>query len=152
MAHPVSHCPLPSFFMFRVPEVKSDCYWARESWAMYTRLAAVWLGFWNSDHVVLKSSIRSSASPHLVAVWLGFWNSDHLVLQSNVRTLALPRRQQSHWGLRVTQDAYFSLLRHTKQLLLVTFCDTPAELELVFGWMENGQQGGGTDRQTWKLK
>ena len=25
--------------------------------------AAVWRGFWNSDHVVLKSSIRSSASP-----------------------------------------------------------------------------------------
>ena len=28
-----------------------------------------------------------------------------------------------HWSLRVTQDAYFSLLTHTKQLLLVTFCD-----------------------------
>ena len=32
------------------------------------------------------------------------------------------------WGLRVTQNAYFSLLTHTKQLLLVTFCDTTAEI------------------------
>ena len=29
-------------------------------------------------------------------------------------------------GLRVTQNAYFSLIRHTKQLLSVTFCDATA--------------------------
>ena len=29
-------------------------------------------------------------------------------------------------GLRVTQNVYFSPLTHTKQLLLVTFCDTTA--------------------------
>ena len=29
-------------------------------------------------------------------------------------------------GLRVTQDAYFSLMTHTKQPLLVTVCDTTA--------------------------
>ena len=29
-------------------------------------------------------------------------------------------------GRRVTQNAYFSLLTHTKQLLVVTFCDPTA--------------------------
>ena len=29
-------------------------------------------------------------------------------------------------GLRVTQTTYFSLLTHTKQLSLVTFCETTA--------------------------
>ena len=29
-------------------------------------------------------------------------------------------------GLKVTQNAYFSLLTHTKQLLLVTFCHPTA--------------------------
>ena len=31
-----------------------------------------------------------------------------------------------HCGLRLTQDAYFSLLTHIKQLLLVKFCNTTA--------------------------
>ena len=31
-------------------------------------------------------------------------------------------------GLKVTKNAYFSLLTGTKQLLLMTFCDTTAEL------------------------
>ena len=30
-------------------------------------------------------------------------------------------------GLRLTQNAYFSLLTHTKQLLLLVFCDLTAE-------------------------
>ena len=34
--------------------------------------------------------------------------------------------------LRVIQNAYFSLLTHTKQLLLVTFCDLPAETGVSF--------------------
>ena len=105
---------------------------------------AVWLAFWNSDHVVLKSNIRSSALPRSVAVWLGFWNSDHVVLKSSIRTSASPRQQWSHWGLRVTQDAYFSLLTHTKQLLLVTFCDTLAGIEVSF-WADGTEW---TDRQT----
>ena len=29
-------------------------------------------------------------------------------------------------GLKVDQNAYFLLVTHTKQLLLVTFCDTTA--------------------------
>ena len=53
-----------------------------------------------------------------------------MVLKSSIRTSALPWRQQSHWGLRVTQDAYFLLLTHTKQLLLVTFCDPSAGIEV----------------------
>ena len=60
------------------------------------------------------------------AVWLGIWNSDHVVLKSIIRTSASPRQQQSHWGLMMTQDAYFSFLTHAKQLLLVTFCETTA--------------------------
>ena len=31
-------------------------------------------------------------------------------------------------GLRVTKNAYFSLLKRTKELLLVTFCDTIARI------------------------
>ena len=53
-----------------------------------------------------------------------------MVLKLSIRTLALPRRQQSHWGLRVTQDAYILLLTYTKQLLLVTFCSTLAGIEV----------------------
>ena len=60
------------------------------------------------------------------AVWLGIWNSDHEVLKSIIRTSASPRQQQSHWGLMMTQDAYFSFSTHAKQLLLVTFCETTA--------------------------
>ena len=60
------------------------------------------------------------------AVQLGFWNSDHVVLKFSIRTSASPRWQQSKLGLMVTQNAYFSLITHTKQLLLVTYCDTTA--------------------------
>ena len=50
-------------------------------------------------------------------------------------------------GLKVTQNAYFSLLTHTKKLLLVTLCDTTAEIEVIFGHMEpDGQTDGQTDR------
>ena len=35
-------------------------------------------------------------------------------------------------GLRVTQIAYFSLITHTKQLLLVTFCDPTAGTRVSF--------------------
>ena len=46
-----------------------------------------------------------------------------------------------HWGLRVTQDAYFSLLTHTKQLLLVTFCYTSAGIQASF--RTHGRTDGG---------
>ena len=55
--------------------------------------------------------------------------------------MASPRRQWSDRGLRVTQDAYFSLLSHTKQLLLVTFSDTTAGIEASF------RTDGRTDRR-----
>ena len=44
----------------------------------------------------------------------------------------------------MTQDAYFLLLTHTKQLLLVTFCDTLAGIEFSF-WPDGT---GRTDRRT----
>ena len=69
-----------------------------------------------------------------------------------MRTSASPWRQRSDWGLRVTQDAYFSLLSHTKQLLLVTFSDTTAGIGASFrtdarthGRTDGG--GGRTDRR-----
>ena len=82
-----------------------------------------------------------------------------MVLKLSIRTSALPWQQRSHWGLRVTQDAYFSLLTHTKQLLLVTFCDTLAGIEVRFGRTEPELErepepwtDGWMDRQTWKSK
>ena len=62
---------------------------------------------------------------------LGFWNSDHVVLKLIIRTSASPWQQRSEWGLRVTQNAYFSLMTHTRQLLLVTFCDTTAGIGAI---------------------
>ena len=48
-------------------------------------------------------------------------------------------------GLRVTQNAYFSLLTLTKKLLLVTFCDPTAETGVTF-WAHG--QTNGMDGQT----
>ena len=66
-----------------------------------------------------------------------------MFLKSSIRTSASPQPQRSDWGLRVTQDAYISLLTHPKQLLLVTFCDTLAGIKVSFwtdgtgtGWMD----------------
>ena len=51
----------------------------------------------------------------------------------------------------MTKDAYFSLLTHTKQLLLVTFCDTLAVIEVSF-WTDGIGSGttepdGQTDKE-----
>ena len=76
-----------------------------------------------------------------------------MVLKLIIHTLASPRRQRSYWGLRVTQNAYFSYMTHTKQLLSVTFCDIRQEFELFFGHSdtrtEDGRRtdGGRTDRR-----
>ena len=56
-------------------------------------------------------------------------------------TLALPRQQRSDWGVRGTQNAYFSLMTLTKQLLLLTFCDATSGTNASFrtdgnGWMD----------------
>ena len=46
------------------------------------------------------------------------------------------------WGLRVTKNAYLSLLTHTKQLSLVTFFDTTAGIVSEPGsQMPYGQTG-----------
>ena len=53
-------------------------------------------------------------------------------------------------GFGVTLNAYFSLSKHTKQLLLVTYCDTPAEIEVGFrthGRTDSGRTDGRTDRR-----
>ena len=78
-------------------------------------------------------------------VWLGIWNSDHVVLNSSICTSALPRQEQSNWCVRLTQDAYFSLWTHTKQLLLVTYCDTTAETEVS---VQKHGRNGRTERRT----
>ena len=49
-------------------------------------------------------------------------------------------------SLNVAQNAYFSLLIHTKQLLLVTIFDMAAENGVIF-WTQ-GQMNGHTDRRT----
>ena len=49
-------------------------------------------------------------------------------------------------AMRVTQNAYFSLLTHTKQLLLVTFCVTTAGIGASF--QTHGMTEGRTDGQT----
>ena len=75
-----------------------------------------------------------------------------MVSKLSIRTSASPRWQQSHWGLRVTQDAYFSLLTHAKQLLLMTFCKTTAGNGASFRThgrrTEDGRTDGRTEGQT----
>ena len=68
-----------------------------------------------------------------------------MVLKSSICTSALPWQQRFNWGVRMTQNAYFSLLTHTKQLLLVTFRDKLAEIEVRFGRMEWTERTDGTD-------
>ena len=47
----------------------------------------------------------------------------------------------------MTKDAYFSLLTRTKQLLLVTFCDTLAGIEVCF-WADGTGRTDGTGTGT----
>ena len=49
-------------------------------------------------------------------------------------------------SLRVIKNAYFSLLTHTKKLLLVTYCDMTAENGVSF--RTHGRKDGWTDGQT----
>ena len=70
-----------------------------------------------------------------------------MVLKSSIRTSASPQRQGSDLGLRVTQNANFSLMAHTKHLLLVTICCTTAGIEVSFR-MDGGRTDGWTEGQT----
>jgi len=97
----------------------------------------------------LKIECTNLGSPLAGAVWLRIWNSDHVVLKLIIRTSASPRQQWSNWGVRVIQNAYFSLLSHTKQLFLVTFWDKTAENWASF--RTHRRTDGRMDRRTWKL-
>ena len=70
-----------------------------------------------------------------------FWAAK--VSKLSICTSALHRQEQSNWGVRLTQDAYFSLWTHTKQLLLVTFCHMPAKNGANF-WTHGRQTNGWT--------
>ena len=48
----------------------------------------------------------------------------------------------------MTKDAYFSLLIRAKQLLLVTFCETLAGIEVSFWADGTGRTDGRTDERT----
>ena len=50
-------------------------------------------------------------------------------------------------ALRVTQNVHFSLMTHTKQLLLVTFCDNTAGNGAFFGHT-HGQNHTRTEPRT----
>ena len=51
-------------------------------------------------------------------------------------------------GLRMTQNANFSLITHTKQLLLVTLCDTTVGIRVIFRTHERRTADGErTDRR-----
>ena len=64
-------------------------------------------------------------------------------MKFEVDTLGLP---QVPCGPQVTLNAYFSLSTHTKQLLLVTYCHTPARIEVSF--RTDGTGRNRTDGQT----
>ena len=64
-----------------------------------------------------------------------------MVLKSIICILALPWRQLSDFGLRVTQNAYFLLITHTKKLLLVIICDPTAGIGVSF--RTHGRTDGG---------
>ena len=51
-------------------------------------------------------------------------------------------------GLRMTQNAHFSLLTHTKTLSLVTYCGTNAETAVSFWTHARNRTDGRMDRQT----
>ena len=71
-----------------------------------------------------------------------------MVLKSIICILALTWRQRSDFGLRVTQNAYFSLITYTKQLLLVIFCDPTAGNGVSFRTDAHTDIcGGRTDRR-----
>ena len=52
----------------------------------------------------------------------------------------------------MTKNAYLSFLRHEKQLLFLTFCDTIAGIRASFWTHVNTDGLKQKDRQTWKLK
>ena len=96
---------------------------------------------------------RSSALPRMTAVWLAFWNSDHVVLKSSV--LPWPHLGAAEWlGSEDDPTWIFSIMRHTKQLLFLTVCDTTADNGASFrtltrtdGRADRRMEEGQTDRR-----
>ena len=92
-----------------------------------------WDQLWGGD-LFLRSYIRYRHNlTGLLELWPNWEYAPRLRLGGSGPT----------WGVRVTQDAHFSLLIHTKQLLLVTFCDTLARIEVSF-WPDGTGTGTGT--------
>ena len=84
---------------------------------------------------------------------LSFWNSDHMVSKSSIHTLASPWQQWSDLGLGVTQNEQYLISKYTNQLLFVKFCDRSAGNEAsILTHKQGGTEDGRKDRQTWKLK
>ena len=69
-----------------------------------------------------------------------------MVLKLSIRIFASPWQQRFHWGLRVTQDAYFSLMTHTKLHLLVTFFK-PLQERASFRTADGQQTDGGQNAE-----
>ena len=80
------------------------------------------VSFWSEIFQITKKLLRMIVLKHVSF----FAMISDFAVPPNICTSALLGRQRSHWGLRVTQDVYFLLLTHTKQLLLMTFCQTTA--------------------------
>ena len=70
-----------------------------------------WDRLWGGD-VFLRMYVRSSASPRMTAVWQGFWNSDYVVLKSNIRSSASPHPAQQYDSeyFFVTPEVYLTTL------------------------------------------
>ena len=88
-----------------------------------------------SDKILKLLTLR----PTMVRWW-------KIEVSFNICSYAWPHLMDSK-GLGVIHNAYFSLLKHTKQHLLVTFCDTTSRYEVSF-WTHtqtNRQTDGQTD-------
>ena len=51
-------------------------------------------------------------------------------------------------GLRVALNTYFSFLKYIRQLLLMTFCDTPAGIRVSVWTHTQDEMESQTDRRT----
>ena len=109
-------------------------------------MAAVWQGSWNSDHVVLKSSIRSSASPGSAAVWLGFWNSNHAVLKLRIRILALPTSAAVLLGFWNSDHVVLNWVR------VAQLCLAQQQSDWASGCLNMMKLGSGMDGRTGPIR
>ena len=71
---------------------------------------------------------------------------NHLWMSPNVYNSASPRLMNPK-DLRVAMNVYFSCLTHTKQLSLVMFCDTIAEIGNLEVGRDANTNAGRTDKR-----